>query len=242
MTPRELPVEQTLTYLDRVLPPPPATVLEVGCGRGDLARRLLDRGYRVTPLDPSLQAVAEAAAAGLDVVQADFLAHEGGPYDVVLFTRSLHHISPLEQAVERATRLVAPGGLVVGDEFARERVDRETAAWYFDTRDVVVELGLLPEDHHPGPDDPLERWEARFRHHGEPLATGEELLAALRARLQLVSVDERVPYLYRNFADHLPQTALGLRLATRVLEAERRRIDAGAAPWAGLRFVARVPD
>ena len=227
MTPRELPVEQTLTYLDRVLPPPPATVLEVGCGRGDLARRLLDRGYRVTPLDPSLQAVAEAAAAGLDVV---------------LFTRSLHHISPLEQAVERATRLVAPGGLVVGDEFARERVDRETAAWYFDTRDVVVELGLLPEDHHPGPDDPLERWEARFRHHGEPLATGEELLAALRARLQLVSVDERVPYLYRNFADHLPQTALGLRLATRVLEAERRRIDAGAAPWAGLRFVARVPD
>lgn len=240
MKPRELPVEETLTYLDRVLPPPPATVLEVGCGRGDLARRLLERGYRVTPLDHSLQAVAEAAADGLEVVHAGFLSHEGGPYDVVLFTRSLHHISPLEQAVDRAARLVAPGGLVVGDEFARERVDRETAAWYFDTRDLVIELGLLPEDH-PGPDDPLGRWEARFRHHGEPLATGEELLASLRRRLRVVDVEERVPYHYRNFADHLPQTALGLRLATRVLQAERRRIDATPAPWAGLRFVARVP-
>jgi hypothetical protein len=144
--------------------------------------------------------------------------------------------------VERAAHLVAPGGLVVGDEFARERVDPETAAWYFDTRDVLIELGLVPEDHHPGPDDPLGRWEARFLHHGEPLATGEELLAALRDRLQLVSVEERVPYHYRNFADHLPQTGLGLRLATRVLEAERRRIARTAAPWAGLRFVARVPD
>ena len=242
MTPRELPVEETLTYLDRVLPPPPATVLEVGCGRGDLAQRLIDRGYRVTPLDPSLQAVAEAAAAGVDVVQVDFLAHEGGPYDVVLFTRSLHHISPLEHAVERAARLVARGGLVVGDEFARERVDPETAAWYFDTWDVLIELGLLPEEHHPGTDDPLGRWEARFRHHGEPLATGDDLLAALRGRLELVTVEDRVPYHYRYFADHLPQTGLGLRLATRVMEAERRRIATTAAPWAGLRFVARVPD
>ena len=239
--PRELPVEETLVFLERVLPPAPATVLEVGCGRGDLALRLVERGYRVTPLDPSLQAVAEAAAAGLEVVQADFLAHQGGPYDVVLFTRSLHHISPLERAVDQAARLVAPGGLVVGDEFARERVDRETAAWYFDTWDVLIELGLLPEEH-SGPGDPLGRWEARFRHHDAPPATGEDVLAALRGRLELVSVEDRVPYHYRYFADHLPQTGLGLRLTSRVLEAERRRVAATAAPWAGLRFVARVPD
>jgi hypothetical protein len=50
-----------------------------------------------------------------------------------------------------------------------------------------------------------------------------------------------VPYHYRYFADHLPQTGLGLRLTARVLEAERRRIAAVPSPWAGLRFVAR-PD
>jgi SAM-dependent methyltransferase len=241
MKPRELPVEETLAFLLGVLPSPPATVLEVGCGRGDLALRLRDRGYAVTPLDRSAQAVADAAAAGLDAVQGDFLEHDGGPYDAVLFTRSLHHVSPLDGAVERTARLVARGGLVVGDEFARERIDRETAAWYFDTWDLLIELGLLPEEH-PGPDDPLGRWEARFLHHDPPPATGDDLLAALRARFELVALEDRVPYHYRYFADHLPQTALGVRLATRVLEAERRRLANTAAPWAGLRFVARLPD
>jgi SAM-dependent methyltransferase len=239
MTPRELPVEETLGWLRSVLPAAPARVLEVGCGRGDLALRLREVGYKVTPLDRAPDAVGLARAAGLDVVEADFLEYEtGDPFDAVLFTRSLHHIHPLRDAVEKAAALLAPGGLVIGDEFARERVDGETAAWWADSCAVLGEVGLLPEEDDPS-SDPLERWNARFLRHDPPPTTGADMLAELDRRFELVEVDERVPYHYRYAADRLPETPLGLRLATLLLDIERRRIAASDRSWGGLRFAAR---
>jgi SAM-dependent methyltransferase len=240
LSPRDIPTDETLGFLREVLPPAPLRLLEVGCGRGDLAVRLQSLGYAVTALDLAPEAIGHARAAGLDAVEADFLAYDAEPVDVVLFSRSLHHIHPLERAVARAAALTRPGGLVVGEEFARERIDAETAAWQADVEALLGEVGLLPEIEGSPADDPLARWREHHSRHDPPLATGADMLAAIGWRFDLLHVDERVPYHYRYAADRLPDTGLGVRLARLLLEVERRRLSESSRPWAGLRFVARA--
>ncbi|HEY9388904.1 MAG TPA: class I SAM-dependent methyltransferase [Mycobacteriales bacterium] len=180
-----LAVGYSLARLRQVLPPPPARVMEVGCGRGALAAGLGRLGYRVVGVEPDPEAGAVAAARGVEVVCAgvgDIPA--GSDQDVVLFTRSLHHIADLDATVGHALRLVRPGGLVVLEEFARERVDQATAGFLYDTRGLLVAAGVLalPEDAVAfDPDaDPVERWQAeRGDASPAPLHTGAAMLAAL---------------------------------------------------------------
>jgi SAM-dependent methyltransferase len=240
LSPRDVPTDETVTFLRGVLPSPPARLLEVGCGRGDLAVRLVGLGYAVTALDLAPEAIGHARAAGLDAVEADFLVYDAEPFDVVLFSRSLHHINPLHAAVARAADLTRPGGMVIGEEFARERIDAETAAWQADVEALLGEVGLLPEVEGRPADDPLARWHQHHAHHQPPLATGADMLAAMEERFELLRVDEHVPYHYRYAADRLPDTRLGLGLTRLLLEIERRRVSASGRPWAGLRFVGRA--
>ena len=69
-------------------------VLEVGAGRGTLARRLQAEGFSVTALELCLPA---KDASGVQWVESDFLAFDAEPFDAVLFTASLHHIAPLDR-------------------------------------------------------------------------------------------------------------------------------------------------
>src|SRR5262245_48993099 len=62
--------------------------LEVGCGSGVLALRLLRTGVELTAIDVSEEQVAEARARGVPAVVSDFLAFEAEPFDALLFTRS----------------------------------------------------------------------------------------------------------------------------------------------------------
>ena len=127
-----------------------ARILEVGCGSGTLARMLARAGHSVTAIDASEDAVATARGIGVRAEQADFLEWSGGPFDAVVFVLSLHHIRSLPRAIARARRLLAPGGLLIADEFGRERVDRMTAAWFFQNLDLLDAAGLLRHES-PGP-------------------------------------------------------------------------------------------
>jgi SAM-dependent methyltransferase len=245
-----------MAFLRAVLPAA-ARVLEVGCGSGEVAAALGRDGHAVVAIDADPDAVDSARALGVDAACVSLLDYDAAPFDVVLFTRSLHHIDPLEAAVARARRLVADGGLVVADEFARERVDAETAAWHFDTCAVLADAGLLPEEPPGAGGDPLRRWFARFEAHGghghehehghghgahgrHHMTTGAEMVAALSAAFTVTRLDERVPYQYRFVAERLPDTPEGSRVARRLLAIERRRIALSGGPWAGLRIVARA--
>ncbi|HEU5310585.1 MAG TPA: methyltransferase domain-containing protein, partial [Candidatus Eisenbacteria bacterium] len=100
-----LPVEETVRYLTRVLPPPPLEVLEVGAGDGAVALGLAAMGYTLTALDESLDlpARADIESEAVRWIESDFLAFEGNrEFDAVVFTRSLHHIAPLDRALDRA--------------------------------------------------------------------------------------------------------------------------------------------
>ncbi len=62
-------------WLAGVLPPPPARLLDAGCGDGTVARWLAGLGYRVTAIDADPDAIAKARAAGVPAVQADLVSY-----------------------------------------------------------------------------------------------------------------------------------------------------------------------
>jgi SAM-dependent methyltransferase len=108
------------------LPPSPARVLEVGCGRGELARDLAARGYEVVAIDPE----APQGAIFRRVALQDF--EERGPFDAVVASRSLHHVTDLAGALDKLVGLLGPRGLLILNEHAWDRMDEPTARWFLD--------------------------------------------------------------------------------------------------------------
>jgi SAM-dependent methyltransferase len=157
------------------LPPPPARVLEVGCGGGALARALSAAGYDVLAIDP-------VAPEGPIFRQIRLEQLEDGEFDAVVASRSLHHVDDLGGALDRIAEL-AP--LLVLDEFGWDLLDEDTADWYERQRRVLLAAGRSPT----GP--PVAEWK---EHHA-----GLHGYAAMRAELGRRFAERsssREPYLY----------------------------------------------
>jgi magnesium-protoporphyrin O-methyltransferase len=88
------------------------TVLDAGCGPGEIALRLAEREFRVTGVElaPSLVAEARArvaargAAGAVEIQEGDATHPAGGPWDHVLAMDMLFHYPP-DEAVEAVARL-----------------------------------------------------------------------------------------------------------------------------------------
>jgi tRNA (cmo5U34)-methyltransferase len=117
------------TILD-YLPDNPRRVLELGCGTGILTEMILDRfpGTEVAGIDLSPEmlhiASAKPALRGVKFIEGDLRdAWPPGPYDAVVTSLCIHHVSPEERAgvVRRAHDVLSPGGrFVCGDVFRGE--------------------------------------------------------------------------------------------------------------------------
>jgi SAM-dependent methyltransferase len=168
------------------LPAPPARVLEVGAGAGELAAALAGRGYDVVAIDPASDGppVAPVALLELDEPAASF--------DAAVAVVSLHHVEPLEESCRRLGELVRPGGFLVVDEFDVEVYDERAARWWLDRR------AAEGHDHDREPGD----FVAELRAHLHSLA---RIRAALEPWFAL-GPPARVPYLHRW---HLPPGLLG---------------------------------
>jgi SAM-dependent methyltransferase len=223
-------------------------VLEVGCGEGRLARRLTRAGHRVTAIDIDADAVKRARRRGVDAHVADMLSYENDcAYDAVVFVLSLHHILPsLARAIMLTHTMLKPGGLLIADEFGRERMNRETARWFYDILELLNATGVFApgvHDRHHGhgakalPDDPLDRWHAHHLH-DPPLHTARAMRAAIARRFRIIS-DARGPHLYRYPCRRMRPGTTGVRAALRVLEIESRRIADGTLRPAGMQLVAQ---
>ena len=115
-----------LAFVRGALPPPPAHVLEIGAGRGELAAELRDAGYDVCAVDP-------AADEGTGVERVALLEADG-MFDAAVAIVSLHHVDPLAQSCAHLATLVRPGGLLVIDEFDVSRLDERAARWWLSQR------------------------------------------------------------------------------------------------------------
>jgi SAM-dependent methyltransferase len=102
--------------LDAV-PPGCERALDVGCGKGELTRRLRPLVPHVTGIDRDPRSIelarAHPEAADIDYLLGDFLtaAFQPGSLDLVTSVASLHHIDA-EVALRRMADLLRPGGVL----------------------------------------------------------------------------------------------------------------------------------
>ena len=189
-------------------------MLEVGCGRGDLARELAAAGYEITAIDPEAPGGPIFRAVRLE----DF--DDSGPFDAVVASLSLHHIADLGAAVDMIASVLEPGGLLVLNEWDRDRLRDTTARWYFQQRQALRAVGREHADIEPTFE---EWWTAWLDRHDEI-----HPYAVMRPELDrrfLERLSEWVPYLY------------GYRLAGELEPLERALIDSGEIEAVGFRYV-----
>ena len=96
-----------------LLPPPPASVLDIGAGPGALSQALLRRGQNVRACDvhPEAFRVSGVQCDAADL--ADRLPYESGSFDAATLVEVLEHLEHPLRAVQEAVRVVRPGGIVV---------------------------------------------------------------------------------------------------------------------------------
>jgi SAM-dependent methyltransferase len=160
------------------LRPPPARVLEVGAGQGELATVLREAGYEVVAIDPA----ADGAPGVEPVALLDLIAPDAS-FDAAVAVVSLHHVEPLAASCDRLAAAVRPGGTLVIDEFDTARFDDRAVRWQMAQRAAA---GLHV------PDDPA----ASAAHMREHLHAFDEIRAALADAFD-VGEPVRGAYLYR---------------------------------------------
>jgi SAM-dependent methyltransferase len=128
--------------------PPPARILDVGCGLGATAADLCRRGYEVVAIAPSLELTEFASEhhPGPTYLPCGFLDEEGflSPpehYDVILFQESLQYFPNLGPVFEKAGWLLAPGGrMLLCDEVSYSADIRDHSAVHV-AADIEQALG-----------------------------------------------------------------------------------------------------
>jgi SAM-dependent methyltransferase len=90
-----------------------ARILEVGCGEGLFLSALAQRGFQVMGIEPSKSAGNVSRRRGIDVATGYFPHTEiDGPFDAVIMSHVLEHISNPTHALQEVSKLV-PGGKVL---------------------------------------------------------------------------------------------------------------------------------
>jgi len=92
-------------------------VLDIGCGEGQVARRIAGLGADVVGLDPtpSQVTVARARAGGPRYARAraEALPCHGAAFDAVVLCLALEHVEEYEAAIHEVARVLEPGGRFV---------------------------------------------------------------------------------------------------------------------------------
>lgn len=116
---REDPVfaERVREAVDREMVPrvpPPARVLDVGCGNGEFLAAAASRGYRVEGIDVSEASAARCRSRGLDARAGDFLEFPfEGDFEIVTMWDVLEHLREPHRFLCRAREVLSSGGCLI---------------------------------------------------------------------------------------------------------------------------------
>ena len=239
MDPRLEAAKYTADFFSTVIPRRARTVLDVGCGRGDVAAHLVARGYKVTGIDPSSAAVNQCKRRGIHAIETDFAGYDSTRrYDALLLSRSLHHMNDPRGMLHKAGRMLAPGGLVVIEDFAIEEVDETAARWLLTMLRLVNAVGLAAKQRErlPGQNRAaLPWWRGIHRH---KIHDGQTVIAAARSSLAVTQI-ERVPYLFRYLAPELKKSARSAAMLQHAHALELATFGGPKRPFIGIRAICR---
>jgi SAM-dependent methyltransferase len=170
-------VSDVLAFVRANLPPPPARVLEVGAGDGELAEALAIAGYEIVAIDP------EPAGANVRACALHTLDEPAASFDAAIAIVSLHHVDPLSESLGRLAEVVKPAGTVLVDEFDVAAFDLSAATWWLERQHALSAEDLATAE------DLVDE----HRAHLHPL---HRIAAALESGFR-VGIPVRGAYLYR---------------------------------------------
>lgn len=250
--PHHVPLRETMLWLEPLLPPSGARILEIGCGDGHIAAALTAAGHQVIAIDSNEEAVAATRYKGVDarvgIFPEDAPRPDEGPFDAVLFTRSLHHLDDLDASCEAAFSLLAADGSMLVEDWAWDRVDARTAAWAYGLMGIGRTTGIVPDGTWQGGHDPLQHWRDEHLHHVHEVAAMREALARHATSRGAAVSEEEAPYFYRYVCRYLEKrddpAERSTAIAESVLAAERQMLACGGIEPLGWRIAIqpRKPD
>ncbi|MDH3193679.1 MAG: class I SAM-dependent methyltransferase [Acidimicrobiia bacterium] len=85
-------------------------ILEVGCGRGHLTKRLRDLGADAVGIDANPHAAAESVTEGVTTGNAEALDYPDASFDKIVSVHAIEHIPNIEAAFSEMARVLKPGG------------------------------------------------------------------------------------------------------------------------------------
>jgi SAM-dependent methyltransferase len=220
---------RTQELLRRLLPVPPATILDVGGATGVHARWLAADGYSVTLVDPVVEHVEKAAAIGTFgavVGDARQLDQEEDSVDVTLLLGPLYHLveaADRARALAEAARVTRSGGVVVAAGISRYAGLLEygnNGRLAEDNLHLFIDALATGRNY----DDPEGFTNAHF-HHAEELRS--EFENAGLAEIAVLGVEgPAAPSLDNATLDEVPRLLPSAILLARLLETDRLMMSA----------------
>lgn len=119
-------IADELELMRRLLPLAGAKVIDLGCGKAEIPRRLMQQGLAASVAGLEVDAVqhaenlAAAGVAGLEFVfaGADDIPFAAASFDLAMMFKSLHHVplDRLDRALAEIGRVLVPGGVLYVSE------------------------------------------------------------------------------------------------------------------------------
>ena len=140
--------------VDLLAPRPGERILDLGCGDGVIAGKLMERGCRVVGVDLSPEFIEAAKARGVDARLMDGQALEfREEFDAVFSNAALHWMKRLDKAVEGVHRALKNGGRFVGEMGGQGNIARIEAATRAALRRRGLEEKVAAPNVYPSPAD-----------------------------------------------------------------------------------------
>src|SRR3990172_10360537 len=219
-------------------------VFDFGCGTGFLSLELAREGHHVLGLDSDEDAVNIAVRTmnsdpfasergPLKYECADFTSWDGpdGSFDLVVISRTLHHIPKPEKVLHKVHKLLAETGRLVCIDFAYDQFDQRTATWLCYMQRALEQAGWykppskLPSDTTAATHHIVEEWFSKYEKK-EKFNRLEEMQRPLYKLFREVHFSWK-PYLYWEIIQHMrvPSDQVELEMARTISSMERTLVE-----------------
>ena len=240
--PSDVPTRETLGFLKSHVPVG-ANILEIGCGEGQVASELLSHGYHVTALDSDPEVIARSRKRGVPAVLGSWPQFGGGLFfDAIAFTRSLHHIGALAEAIARARELLEPTGLLLIEDFSFEDADEATIDWFVSvlrSKDGTALIKPVPSQLVTELLSSKDLWATWQDNRGNDLHAITTMAEAIAEHF-VIRETHSVPYLYRYLVPVLAENSDAAAFVDQVLQQELRLGQRRQVVLIGRRIVASL--
>lgn len=197
----QLEFARTKLVFARVLPKPPATVIDVGGAAGAYSLWLASLGYEVHLVDATARLVDEARKrsadsetpiASMSVGDARQLPQDDASADAVLIMGPLYHLTEADdrlKALREAARVVKPGGSIVCAAISRyaSALDGMARKLSLDPAFGSIRNRDLTDGQHRNETDNLEYFTTAYFHRPEDLRA--EMISAGFANVAVLGVE-----------------------------------------------------